>query len=205
MTQTGGAVRHGPAPNRCEGNPKARSGAASPQGFTVRCFWVAARDWRRRVHRLTKGGFANSCRKSARPRTRQPWSLVSPAPDLPRGACARLPHRHRPPCPAGTSERCAPTPAPFTNAASAPGTGPAPVSAPEVRAAAHRSGPSAPGPRETLRDKVVTGVNATHRDGGQSPPIGIGPEPLDHHATPRQQPDQCRPRGLARAIIATQA
>ena len=38
MNWTGGADRHGPAPNACEGNQKARSGAASPQGFTVRCF-----------------------------------------------------------------------------------------------------------------------------------------------------------------------
>lgn len=61
--------RPGPAPNACEGNPKARSGAASPKGFTVRCFWVAARDWPCRVHRQTKGGFVRS--GSADPRKDQ--------------------------------------------------------------------------------------------------------------------------------------
>ena len=76
------------------------------------------------------------------------------------------------------------------------------VRAPEVRAAVHRSGLSAPGFSEALRDEVVTGINAAHRDGGQRSPIGIGPKPLDHHAAPRQQPDQRRPRGLARTVIA---
>ena len=65
--------RPGPAPNACEGNPKARSGAASPQGFTVRCFWVAARDWPCRVHRQTKGGFVRSGPADPRKgQTRQP-------------------------------------------------------------------------------------------------------------------------------------
>lgn len=60
MSTTGRAK--GPRPHRtsCEGNQKARSGAASPKGFTVRCFWVAARDWPCRVHRQTKGGFVRS-------------------------------------------------------------------------------------------------------------------------------------------------
>ena len=96
--------------------------------------------------------------------------------------------------------RCS-DPSPSTKAAAGLGTGHTAVSAPEVRAFAHPSGLSAPGFGETLRDEVVTGINATHRDGGKRPPITIGPEPLDHHAAPRQQPDQRRPRGLARTII----
>lgn len=60
MNTTGRAKGPGPHRTSCEGNPKARSGAASPKGFTVRCFWVVARDWRCRVHRQTKGGFVRS-------------------------------------------------------------------------------------------------------------------------------------------------
>lgn len=46
------------------------------KGFTVRCFWVAARDWRRRAHRQTKGGSAVSGRDQspAFPRC-QNWQL----------------------------------------------------------------------------------------------------------------------------------
>jgi len=187
MTQAGGADRPGPAPKPAghEGNPKARSGAASPKGFTVRCFWVAARDWRSRVHRQTKGGFVNSCRKSARPCARQTWSLVSPAPDLPSRCMRALPSPAPPPCPAQTSERGAPCPTPSASAASALGTGAAQVRRSEVCGAAHRSGPSAPGPREALRDEIVAGIHAIHRNGGQRPPIAVGPEPLDHDAAAR--------------------
>lgn len=137
-------------------------------------------------------------------KTQNPSALVAFQP-RPGSVSRRLrapPSPTSPPRPAGTSERGAPTPAPSTKAAAGLGNGPAPVSAPEVRVDAHRSGLSAPGFGETLRDEVVTGINATHRDGGQRPPITIGPESLDHHAAPRQQPDQRRPRSLARTIIA---
>ena len=173
MTQTGGA-RPGPAPNAKNlagvretlkrGVVRQARRASRSAAFGLRPGAGAAQ-----VHRQTKGVFVNSCRKSARPRIRQPWSLFSPAPDLSHGACARPPHRHRPPPPAGTAERGASTPAPSTKAAAGLGTGHTPVSAPEIRAVAHRSGLSAPGFGETLRDEVVTGINATHRDGGQRP------------------------------------
>jgi len=84
MNTTGRAKGPGPHRTSCEGNPKARSGAASPQGFTVRCFWVAARDLPCRVHRQTKGGFVRSGPADPRKgQTRQPQpfrqTLLSPA------------------------------------------------------------------------------------------------------------------------------
>ena len=49
-----------------------------------------------------------------------------------------------------------------------------------------RKGRSAPGPREALRDQIVAGVHAVHRDRGKRPPIGVGAEPRDHDPPARQ-------------------
>lgn len=200
MNQTGGADRRGPAPSGTRGKLKSEEWCGKPcKGFTVRCFWVAARDWRRRVHRQTEGGFVNSCRKGSQLWTRQPWPPFSPAPD-----CAplrvRQPHFRWPP--SGQfdgivrTRRTANGPARTTAPASSAGTAPVKI----VRRfdqPATRSGSSAPGTREPLRDQVVAGVHSIDRHGGQRPPIGIGPLPLDHDPAPRQQPDKSDARGFA--------
>ena len=116
MNQTGGADRPGPAPNACEGNPKARSGAASLKGFTVRCFWVAARDWPCRVHRQTKGGFVRSGPADPRKgQTRQPQpfrqTLLSPASARGSGHCLPRPPHHAGQRQVGSHE-AAPSPSP---------------------------------------------------------------------------------------------
>lgn len=110
MKTTGRAK--GPGPHRTpksngrEGNPKARSGAASPQGFTVRCFWVAARDWRCRVHRQTKGGFVSSGRRFPGVPTRLPWLHPVRAPRHHAGVHAHPPRSGTPACACpGKSER----------------------------------------------------------------------------------------------------
>lgn len=68
-----------------------------------------------------------------------------------------------------------------------------------------RKGPSAPGPREALRDQIVAGVHAVHRDRGKRPPIGVGAKPRNRHPPARQQPRKGNPRGFARGKVATQA
>lgn len=116
MNTTGRAKGPGPHRTSCEGNPKARSGAASPKGFTVRCFWVAARDWPCRVHRQTKGGFVRSGPADPRKgQTRQPRPFCQDLlpPGNARGSRHCLP---RPPLHAGQrrvgSHEAAPSPSP---------------------------------------------------------------------------------------------
>lgn len=99
MNRSGGADRPGPAPRACAGNPKARSGAASPKGFTVRCFWVAARDWRRIGSSANEGRFRQV--RPANPRkgpTRQPrlfrQNLLPPANARGSGHCLPRPPLH---------------------------------------------------------------------------------------------------------------
>ena len=60
MNTTGRAK--GPGPHRTHVRETQKRGVVrqARKGFTVRCFWVAARDWRCRVHRQTKGGFVRS-------------------------------------------------------------------------------------------------------------------------------------------------
>lgn len=60
MNTTGRAK--GPGPHRTHVRETQKRGVVrqARKGFTVRCFWVAARDWPCRVHRQTKGGFVRS-------------------------------------------------------------------------------------------------------------------------------------------------
>ena len=213
MTQAGGADRPGPAPKPAghEGNPKARSGAASPQGFTVRCFWVAARDWRRRAHRQTKGGSAVSGRDQtpASPRC-QNWPLSRcSAPTCKAvnmsslSATAVMPLRSLARARKGRSDRLAFHPR-------SPGSGHHVASRRHgghaiARTPAREGKPSAPAASKALRDEVFAGIDPAHRDSRQRPPVGIGSLALDQHPAPRQEAHERDPGGLSGPVVATQA
>lgn len=155
MNTTGRAKGPGPHRTSCEGNPKARSGAASPKGFTVRCFWVAARDWRCRVHRQTKGGFVRSGPADPRKgQTRQPrpfrQDLLPPTSARGSGHC-----RPRPPHHAGLrrvgSHEAAPSPSPSSAMGYGNGLG-------QMRKLAPAGEPGSPSSTRTLSARASRGL-----------------------------------------------
>ena len=211
MNKTGGADRSGPAPNaQVRETQKARSGAASPQGLHGPLLLGCGQG-------LAPHRFIGK-RRAVSPGS-GPW-------DAHKDQTRQLrPIRQvlLPPANARGSGQCPPPPAPcgqrgtgYTRPSPAPPL-PAPCTTVRVsvrytiwrqlarKARPPRSGSSAPGPRKALRDQIVAGVHAVHRDRGERPPIGIGAEPRDHDLSARQQPRQGNPRGFARGKVTTQA
>lgn len=212
MTRTGGADRPGPAPNAKNHAGvretqkrgvvrQALQGLHGPlllgcgQGLAPHRF-IGKRRAVSSIHagRAASSGPVSLDRHSARPgfaplRIRQPPFRWPPSGQF--GDIVR-------------TRRTAPSPARTTAPASSAGTAPVKiVRRPDQPGA--RSGASAPGPREPLRDQVIAGIHAADRDSGKRPPIGIGPLPLDLDPAPRQQPDERHARGIARGRVATQA
>ena len=116
MNTTGRAKGPGPHRTSCEGNPKARSGAASPKGFAVRCFWVAARDWPCIGSSANEGRFRQVMPSGSPQRSDPSASAISPgllSPAIARSSGHCLP---RPPHHAGQrrvgSHEVAPSPSP---------------------------------------------------------------------------------------------
>ena len=210
MNTTGRAK--GPGPHRTHVRETQKRGVVrqARKGFTVRCFWVAARDWPCRVHRQTKGGFVSSGPRipaKVRPVSFGPFVRTCSHPPAPAAAgIAFLGPRIVPVRDAWGHTRPRPAPRRPASCSTARALVRGASWRPQAgKARPPRKGRSAPGPREALRDQIVAGVHAVHRDRGKRPPIGVGAKPRNRHPPARQQPRKGNPRGFARGKVATQA
>ena len=210
MNTTGRAK--GPGPHRTHVRETQKRGVVrqARKGFTVRCFWVAARDWPCRVHRQTKGGFVSLGPRipaKVRPVSFGPFVRTCSHPPAPAAAgIAFLGPRIVPVRDAWGHTRPRPAPRRPASCSTARALVRGASWRPQAgKARPPRKGRSAPGPREALRDQIVAGVHAVHRDRGKRPPIGVGAKPRNRHPPARQQPRKGNPRGFARGKVATQA
>lgn len=164
MNTTGRAK--GPGPHRvpritqARGKPKSEEWCGKPAGLHGPLLLGCGQGLALQGSSANEGRFRQFMPELSK--TQDPSALIAcqPRPGSASRRMRALPSPAPPPRPAGTSECGALTLVPATNASAGLGTGPAPVSAPEVRAAAHRCGLSAPRFGEALRDEVVTGINA---------------------------------------------
>ena len=189
MNQTGGANRPGTAPSGqmkwARGKPKSEEWCGKPAGLHGPLLLGCGQGLAPQGSSANEGRFRQFMPEISK--TLNPSALVAcqRRPGSAIAVHARLTLTGPAALPGGIVRTRRSDPAPSDHAASVLGTGAAQVRVSEARAATHRSGLSAPGFSETLRDEVIACVHAIDRDGGQRPPIAVGPEPLDHDPAAR--------------------